>query len=220
MKWNLLYGFPGETPKHYAGLAGLIPSLVHMAPPLAVGRVRMDRFAPYFEGDIRPEDAASRADMQALLNENLEVRVDIATMANGLEGRSPFLDHKFLEWAAAIPPQQRMRGMELKSLLKKALLPRVPKEVMYRPKQGFFMDFAFLTERESMIRDVVLAPAATGRGLLDPARVRVLLDEHYNGGNRHNADVFMLFILEQWFQMWIDPPAIPTSPPPTPRIDT
>jgi asparagine synthase (glutamine-hydrolysing) len=177
------------------------------------------RFAPYFAGDIRPEDAASRADMQALLNENLEVRVDIATMANGLEGRSPFLDHKFIEWAAAIPPQQRMRGMELKSLLKKALLPRVPKEVMYRPKQGFFMDFGFLTEREAMIRDVVLAPAATGRGLLDPARVRRLLDQHYHGGNRHNAEVFMLFILEQWFQMWIDPPAIPTSPPPAPRID-
>ncbi len=178
------------------------------------------RFTPYFAGDIRPEDAASRADMQALLNENLEVRVDIATMANGLEGRSPFLDHKFLEWAAAIPPQQRMQGMELKSLLKKALLPRVPKEVMYRPKQGFFMDFAFLTEREAMIRDVVMAPEATGRGLLDPVKVGRLLDEHYNGGNRHNAEVFMLFILEQWFQMWIDPPAIPTSPPPTPRIDT
>ena len=49
VKWNLLYGFPGESPDDYAGLAELIPSIVHMAPPLAVGRVRMDRFAPYFE---------------------------------------------------------------------------------------------------------------------------------------------------------------------------
>ncbi|MFH1922657.1 MAG: RiPP maturation radical SAM C-methyltransferase [Planctomycetota bacterium] len=49
VKWNLLYGFPGENPRDYAGLAELIPSIVHMAPPLAVGRVRMDRFAPYFE---------------------------------------------------------------------------------------------------------------------------------------------------------------------------
>jgi hypothetical protein len=49
VKWNLLYGFPGEDPADYVALAGLLPSLYHLAPPLAVGRVRMDRFAPYFE---------------------------------------------------------------------------------------------------------------------------------------------------------------------------
>lgn len=49
VKWNVLYGFPGEAPGDYEALADLIPSLVHLAPPLAVGRVRMDRFAPCFE---------------------------------------------------------------------------------------------------------------------------------------------------------------------------
>ena len=49
VKWNMLYGFPGENPDDYGDLAELIPSLVHLAPPIAVGRVRMDRFAPYFE---------------------------------------------------------------------------------------------------------------------------------------------------------------------------
>ncbi len=49
VKWNVLYGFPGEDPADYDALAELIPSLVHMAPPLAVGKVRMDRFAPFFE---------------------------------------------------------------------------------------------------------------------------------------------------------------------------
>ena len=49
VKWNVLYGFPGEEPADYAALAELIPSLHHLAPPLAAGRVRMDRFAPYFE---------------------------------------------------------------------------------------------------------------------------------------------------------------------------
>jgi asparagine synthase (glutamine-hydrolysing) len=113
-----------------------------------------------------------------------------------------------------------MRGLKLKHLLKTALRERIPPEVLHRPKQGFFMDFAFLTGRETLIRDVVLSPAATGRGLLDPAGVRHLIDRHYQGGNRHNAEVWMLFILEQWFQIWIDPPAIPTDPPLTPRIDT
>jgi len=49
VKWNILYGFPGEPPEEYAALAELLPSLYHLAPPLAVGRVRMDRFSPYFE---------------------------------------------------------------------------------------------------------------------------------------------------------------------------
>lgn len=49
VKWNLLYGFPLEPPEEYQRLAELLPLLIHLAPPLAVGRVRMDRFAPYYE---------------------------------------------------------------------------------------------------------------------------------------------------------------------------
>jgi ribosomal peptide maturation radical SAM protein 1 len=49
VKWNILYGFPGEDPAEYAALAELMPSLYHLAPPLAAGRVRLDRFSPYFE---------------------------------------------------------------------------------------------------------------------------------------------------------------------------
>ncbi|MCX7424805.1 MAG: RiPP maturation radical SAM C-methyltransferase, partial [Planctomycetia bacterium] len=52
VKWNLLYGFPGEKPEDYAAMAELLPSLVHLAPPLAVGRVRLDRFSPYFDDPI------------------------------------------------------------------------------------------------------------------------------------------------------------------------
>jgi ribosomal peptide maturation radical SAM protein 1 len=48
VKWNFLYGFPGENPADYAELLALVPSLVHLAPPLATGRVRLDRFSPYF----------------------------------------------------------------------------------------------------------------------------------------------------------------------------
>ena len=49
VKWNFLYGFPGEDPQEYAALADLLPSLYHLAPPGGVGRVRADRFSPYFE---------------------------------------------------------------------------------------------------------------------------------------------------------------------------
>ncbi len=60
VKWNLLYGFPGEDPQDYAALAELLPSLFHLAPPQAVGRVRLDRFSPYFENPARFGMAAVR----------------------------------------------------------------------------------------------------------------------------------------------------------------
>ena len=53
VKWNFLHGLPGEEPWAYADLAGLIPKLVHLAAPQAVGRVRIDRFSPYFESPDR-----------------------------------------------------------------------------------------------------------------------------------------------------------------------
>ena len=53
VKWNLLYGFPGEDPQQYAALAQLLPLLYHLAPPVAIGRVRVDRFSPYFRDPAR-----------------------------------------------------------------------------------------------------------------------------------------------------------------------
>lgn len=52
VKWNILYGFPGEDPEDYAAMADLLASLYHLHPPLAVGRVRLDRFSPYFENPL------------------------------------------------------------------------------------------------------------------------------------------------------------------------
>ena len=184
-----------------------------------VYQAAVDRFAPYFERDDRSEDAASRADLTTNMNENLQVRVDIATMANGLEGRSPFLDHHLVEWAATIPALDKMHRLETKSLLKEAMLPRLPREVMYRPKQGLFMDLSFLTEQQGFIRDMVLSPEARQRGLFDTDRVAALLERGDTGANKNNAAVWMLFVLEQWFQTWIDPPTIPLRPPATPNID-
>ncbi len=64
VRWNLLYGFPGESAREYANMAHLIDSLVHLAPPQAVGRIRIDRFSPYFDaprlfgiGALEPVDA-------------------------------------------------------------------------------------------------------------------------------------------------------------------
>ncbi len=177
------------------------------------------RFEPCFSGDIRADDASARADLAAGMSDALQVRVDIATMANGLEGRSPFLDQHLVEWAARIPARDKMHRLELKGLLKEALLARLPREVLYRPKQGLFMDFAFLDAQRDAIRDVVLSPEARARGLFHPESVKRLLDGNYTYIGKRKAALWMLYILEQWFQMWIDPPALPVSPPSAPPLE-
>ncbi len=66
------------------------------------------------DGDASPEDCAARADIHTFLPDDLLRRIDIATMAHGLEGRSPFLDHEFMAFAASIPASQKMSGISTK----------------------------------------------------------------------------------------------------------
>ncbi len=102
VKWNLLYGFPGEEPEEYAKMALLLPSLYHLAPPLGVGRVRVNRFAPYFDHperygivNIRPQQAMRfvypfSPDVLARLGYNFDF--DFADGRNPLDYAQPFLD--------------------------------------------------------------------------------------------------------------------------------
>ncbi len=77
------------------------------------------------------------ADVTMYLPYDLLVKVDIASMANSLEARSPFLDHKVMEFAARLPADLKLRGRQGKFLLKKAFEPMLPNEILYRKKMGF-----------------------------------------------------------------------------------
>jgi asparagine synthase (glutamine-hydrolysing) len=81
-------------------------------------------------------DTTLLTDQMTYLPNDLLVKVDIASMANSLEARSPFLDHKVIEFAASLPENLKMRGFETKSLLKKAAARLVPREVIYRRKMA------------------------------------------------------------------------------------
>lgn len=82
-------------------------------------------------------DWMSYADLKLRLPELLLMRVDKMTMACGLEARVPFLDHKFVQASFSIPEHMKIQGLECKALLKKAVEPLLPREIVYRPKQGF-----------------------------------------------------------------------------------
>ncbi|MFL6467408.1 MAG: asparagine synthase (glutamine-hydrolyzing), partial [Pyrinomonadaceae bacterium] len=151
-------------------------------------------------------DAAMLTDLMTYLPNDLLVKVDIASMANSLEARSPFLDHKLIEFAASLPSTMKLRGTETKTLLKKVASTLVPKEVIYRRKMGFGVPIGkwFRGEMSGFLRDTLLSHSAASRGVLNPVNVKKYVDEHIAGKLDHTHRLWTILMLELWFQRFID----------------
>ncbi len=149
---------------------------------------------------------AAYGDIHTSLPDDLLVKVDVASMAHGLEARSPFLDHELIAFAATIPATQRMSGLGTKALLKSAMADRLPPETLRQPKRGFGVPIEHWLRHElkDLAYDTLLSARAVGRGLFRPDAVRQLLDEHVTGRRLHHDRIWALLMLELWFGMWID----------------
>src|SRR5271166_1910534 len=169
----------------------------------------LDLLKPYFAEADSLVAGANWVDLHTYLPDDLMVKVDVASMAHGLEARSPLLDHVLMEWAAGIPEEIRMARGVTKALFKSAMEPYLPAEVLYRPKKGFGLpvDQWFRHELKELAHDVLLSQNAVERGLFRPGYVEVLLDEHCRLVRDHHPRLWALLMLELWFQMWIDAPA-------------
>ena len=151
-------------------------------------------------------DATLLTDQMTYLPNDLLVKVDIATMANSLEARSPFLDHKVIEFAASLPESLKMQRFETKSLLKKVAAKLVPREVVYRRKMGFGVPIGnwFRGEMKGFVRDILLSEKSLKRGIVKPETVEKYVREHTNAERDHASQIWSLLMLELWFQKFID----------------
>lgn len=151
-------------------------------------------------------DATLLTDQMTYLPNDLLVKVDIATMANSLEARSPFLDHKMIEFAASLPENLKMSRLRTKSLLKKVAARLVPPDVVYRRKMGFGVPVGkwFRGEMKGFVRDVLLSETSLKRGIIKPDMIERYVAEHTNGEQDHAFQIWSLLMLELWFQRFID----------------
>lgn len=151
-------------------------------------------------------DASLLTDQMTYLPNDLLVKVDIATMANSLEARSPFLDHKVIEFAASLPAGMKMRGLQTKSLLKKVAARLVPREVVYRRKMGFGVPIGkwFRGEMKQFLSDVLLSERSLGRGIVRPEVIQKYVTEHINAERDHAFQLWTFLMLELWYQRFID----------------
>ncbi|MGW3368911.1 asparagine synthase (glutamine-hydrolyzing) [Streptosporangium canum] len=138
-------------------------------------------------------------DTATYLPGDLLVKVDITTMANSLEARSPFLDHHLMEWAAGLPDALKVRKGQTKLLLKRAVAPWLPGELLHYPKKGFGVPLAawLRGELRELAYDTLTDGTARGRGLFRPTVVRDLLQRHIDGAD-HGDRLWSLLQLELW----------------------
>lgn len=151
-------------------------------------------------------DATLLTDQMTYLPNDLLVKVDIASMANSLEARSPFLDHHLIEFAASLPESLKMRRFQPKSLLKKVAARLVPKEVIYRRKMGFGVPVGswFRHDMKDFVRSVLLSEKSMKRGIVKPEMLTRYVDEHTSATHDHAWQLWTLLMLELWFQRFID----------------
>jgi len=166
-------------------------------------------FARHFDR-VRGLDALSQllyVDLKTWLANDMLVKVDRMSMANGLEIRCPLLDHRLIEFAATVPSELKYRGRTSKYLLKRHLEGRVPSSVIHRPKQGFEIPLARWLRRDlrDLANDVLLSERALGRGHIRPARLRQIWERHQRGIRDHSAQIWAVLMFEMWARTFLDP---------------
>jgi asparagine synthase (glutamine-hydrolysing) len=124
-------------------------------------------------------------------------------MAHSLEVREPLMDHELVEWLATLPSHHKIDGGEGKALLKRAMEPMLPHDVLYRPKMGFSVPLASwlrgpLAERA---REVVTGPRLLDTGLFQADALRKLQEQHQTGTSDHATPLWMLIMFEAFLRL-------------------
>ncbi len=155
-------------------------------------------------GDRDVISKASLVDLETYLPCDLMTKVDIASMAHGLEVRSPMLDYRLVELAASLPVGLKFRGGRGKRILRDAFSDRIPSTVWTRRKMGFGVPIAgwFRGQLNPMLHDLLLAPGARIHDFFQLPALERLVTEHETMRHNHCYRLWSLLILEKWLRTW------------------
>jgi asparagine synthase (glutamine-hydrolysing) len=177
-------------------------ALVQMASPVAA------HIAQLYERAARRDPVNQRlyVDVKSYLCDNLLVKIDRMSMANSLEARVPYLDRELVELAFQIPGTFKVSGGKTKVLLKRAAARYVPRECVYRPKEGFSIPLkTWLNESLRPVMDDLLDSKRISRdGLFQADYVQQLKDEHLAGRANHSHILWSLMVFHAWRRRWLE----------------
>ncbi|GIK85332.1 MAG: amidotransferase 1, exosortase A system-associated [Betaproteobacteria bacterium] len=157
-------------------------------------------------GTADPLALVQYLDLKTYLVGDINTKVDRASMAHSLEVREPLMDHPLVEWLASLPSSLKVRDGEGKWLLKKAMEPRLPDEVLYRPKMGFAVPLArwFRGPLRERVRDALLGERLADTGMFERVCLRRLIDDHQSGLRDHSAPLWTLLMFDAFLRNTVD----------------
>jgi asparagine synthase (glutamine-hydrolysing) len=157
------------------------------------------------------------ADTKTYLHELL-MKQDQMSMAASIESRVPFLDHPLVEWVATLPDSMKLRGYTTKHILREAMRPHLPAEILSRKKMGFPVPVGawFRGAHRHVIDEYVLGERALARGVFEPAAVRALVARH-DAGENHSERLWALVTFEMWQRVFFDGEAVDPADSPARR---
>ncbi|MGH9382989.1 MAG: asparagine synthase (glutamine-hydrolyzing) [Vicinamibacterales bacterium] len=190
-RWMVYLGPQGKARLYSNGLRAALGSADVYAPV----REALRRFGQ--------DDLLNRqlyADLSLYLADDILVKVDRMSMATSLETRAPFLDSDVMELAFSMPGHLKIRNGERKWILKQAMRTILPDSIRSRSKEGFSIPMKnwLRRELEPLMRDLLSPQRIARRGLLEPAAVSQLVDEHVAGRENHAHTLFPLMVFERW----------------------
>lgn len=143
---------------------------------------------------------AMAADMDTYLADDLLPKVDLGTMAHGLEARSPFLDHELLELTSRIPTRYLLQGRKRKLLLKKTPRGILPDATLDRRKRGFRLPLNawFRGPLAGFIEERLLADGGVFWEMFDQRKVETFLHRYRQSGIDYSDHVWALLWLREW----------------------
>ena len=141
-------------------------------------------------------------DLHTYLIGDINTKVDRASMAHSLEVREPLMDHPLVEWLASLPTSLKIRGGESKFLLKKAMEPHLPHDIMYRPKMGFAVPLArwFRGPLRQRVRDELLGGPMLETGWFNRDTIRQIVEQHESGRRDHSTPIWVLLMFDAFLR--------------------
>lgn len=153
-----------------------------------------------------PLSKVQYVDIKNYLPGDILVKVDRMSMANSLEVRAPMLDHVFMEFVATIPSGLKLRGQEKKYILKQALTPYLPSEILYKKKQGFEvpLDRWFRNELKDLVQETLLSPMALQRGFFKSECLTKMWQQHQSRQRNFGTNLWTLLMFELWYRRFME----------------
>ncbi len=193
---------PDET-KHQL----LHPDLLASVADHRSGRIFESLFRQAQAIGLDPHSQRQFCELHNFVPDDLMLKADKLAMASSLEGRFPFLDHRLVSFGLSLPAHRKSNSRHLKGLLKKLLAKHMPRDFVYRKKQGFEVPTGtwFRTQLNEELKDMVSDLSADGSAHLNPAYLKTMMTRLDAGDSTVERQCFSLYVFEQWRRIFASP---------------